>query len=165
MKKVLLAVGMAMGMLNAAQAEEAFVGYGLGVFHSAEKSPVETKILQVGYRVDLLDGFYWQARAGYWNDSSHELDRKSSGYASTGFGFLIDLKPMEFRSGWGIGGVTTTDGFLGGYFPQFNGELYVGARDKNGHGIGLQYEHISSAGIVTPNQGRDFVTLQLSTKW
>jgi hypothetical protein len=165
MKKVFLALLTLSLLGSSAFAGETFVGYGLGVFHSADYGPVTTKVIQGGYRQDLTGGFYWQARLGYWNDSSHDSTRKSSLYGSTGLGFLIDLRPIEMRSGWGIGGISTPDSMLGGRFPQFNGELYVGVRDKNGNGIGFQYEHISSAGIVTPNEGRDFVTLQLSTKW
>jgi hypothetical protein len=54
---------------------------------------------------------------------------------------------------------------LGGAFPQFHGELYGGLRDSQGNGIGIKYNHFSSAGLVTPNQGRDFVLLELSVKY
>jgi hypothetical protein len=164
MKAKLLTVLSLMSLT--AQAGEPFVGYGVGIFHSADYGPVSTKLFQLGYRTDLAGGFYWQNRVGYWSDSSpKETNRKNSAYASTGIGFLIDLRPIELRSGWGISGITTPDSMLGGHFPQFNGDLYIGVRDRNGNGIGVQYEHISSAGIVTPNEGRDFITLQLSTKW
>jgi hypothetical protein len=166
MKKSLLTI-LTLSLANSsAIAGEVSVGYGLGVLHSADYGPVSTKVLQGAYRQDLSNGFYWQTRAGFWSDSSpKDTNRKGSGYGSVGIGFLIDLRPIELRSGWGIGGITATDSMLGGHAPQFNGDLYIGVRDKNGNGIGLQYEHISSAGIVTPNEGRDFVTLQLSTKW
>lgn len=146
-------------------ADEAFLGYGLGVFKSASESSIQVKVIDGGIRSFLIDGIYWQIKGGYWIDSSSDPTRKSGGFASSGPGMEVNLAPVEIRSGWGLGFITTPDSILGGVFPQFNGELYIGLRDKKGDGIGLEYNHISSAGLVTPNQGRDFIILQLSQKW
>lgn len=156
---------LAIILSSTAMADEAFLGYGLGVFNSAKQSSGEVKAFQLGYRDDLIDGFYWQYKLGFWGDGSGDKGRSSSGYASTGPGFRVDLNPIEIRTGWGIAAITSPDSYLGGRFPQFNGELYMGVRDKHGNGIGFQYEHISSAGLVTPNQGRDLVILQMSQRW
>lgn len=148
-----------------AQADEAFVGFGVGVFNSALYHTGEVKVGQVGYRKDIFNGIYWQAKLGFFGDGSGDPTRNSSLYASTGPGLLIDLKPIEMRAGYGIAAISTPDSYLGGRFPQFQGEFYVGVRDHRGNGMGLQYEHISSAGLVTPNMGRDFLILQLSQQW
>lgn len=148
-----------------ALADTMYSGYGLGVFNSAKSSAAEVKVGHIGYLKDLWDGVYWQAKVGYWGDGSGDGSRRNSAYVSTGPGLLIDLGQVEIRSGWGLAAISTPDSYLGGHFPQFNGDLYVGLRDKRGNGIGLQYEHTSSAGLVTPNAGRDFILLQISQSW
>lgn len=148
-----------------ASADQAFLGYGLGVFGSARHSPSETKILNLGYRKKLLSGIYWQSKVGIWGDGSGDHSRKSSGYGSSGLSLQVQFQPVEIRTGWSLAAISSPDSYLGYYFPQFNGELYLGVRDQFSNAIGVQYEHISSAGIVTPNQGRDFCTLQLSREF
>ena len=148
-----------------AHADESFFSFGVGVANSAKRSSGETKVANLGIRNEIYQGIYWQWKLGFYGDGSGDPTRKGSGYASVGPGMLIDLRPLELRAGYGIAAITTPDSYLGGCFPQFQGEFYIGIRDYRGNGIGAQYEHISSAGLVTPNQGRDFVVLQLSQQW
>jgi len=145
--------------------EEAFLAYGVGVFNDAKYFTGQNKYFEAGYRSFLYNGIYWQYKGGYWGEGSPDQTRKSGFFASSGPGLEIDLQPLEVRSGYGIAMISTPDSQLGGVFPQFQGELYIGLRDSKGDGMGLEYNHISSAGIVTPNAGRDFVVLQLSQKW
>jgi hypothetical protein len=144
--------------------EEAFYGFGLGMFNSAIKSPAEVKVVNVGYRSHIISGIYWQFKGGVWGDSGGN-GRKGGGYLSSGPGLTVDLKPFEIRSGWGLAAISHPDAYLGGHIPQFNGELYLGVRDRKGNGVGFQLEHISSAGIFEPNKGRDFLILVLSQMW
>lgn len=148
-----------------ARADEAFMGFGVGVAGSAKYHTGEVKVGDVGLRDEIYRGIYWQSQVGFFGDGSGDPHRNSSGYVSGGLGMLIDLKPIEMRAGYSIAAITTPDSYLGGRFPQFLGEAYVGVRDHRGNGMGLAYTHISSAGLVTPNQGRDFVILQLSQQW
>lgn len=141
------------------------LSYGLGVSNSAKYSVAETKTADLAYRGFLIPGVYWQARTGFWGDGSRDPSRRSSYYASTGPGIEVDLKPLEVRSGWGLAYITTPDSYLGGHTPQFNGDLYVGLRDKNNMGLGMRYSHLSSAGLILPNKGRDFVTVEIGVKW
>lgn len=150
--------------ISIAKADETFLSYGLGAGKSALNSQAETKQFDFGYREDLFQGISWQYKAGLWADGSFDPNRKTSGFASTGPQFTVSVLPLELRTGWGISGITTTDSYLGGHF-QFNGEIYLGLRDNKGNGIGVEYQHFSSAGLETPNVGRDFVILQLSQKW
>lgn len=165
MLKSLIALFLLSCSISAARADEIDFGYGIGAFDSAKDSNAEVKVGTLTYRTELFRGFYWQAKVGYWGDGSSDRSRHNSAYVSSGPGLLIDLNPVEIRSGWGLAAITNTDSYLGGHFPQFNGEAYVGLRDKHGAGIGVSYEHISSAGIVSPNQGRDFFILHISEKW
>lgn len=166
MRKIIAGIGLiCICICSITQADETFASYGIGAFHSAEKSSVEVKVINLGYRPEIYRGFYWQFKVGYWGDGSGDPTRKSSFYGSTGPGLIIDLRPVELRSGWGICGISSPDSYLGGRFPQFNGEIYGGLRDRNDNGIGIKYEHISSAGLIVPNNGRDFFILELSQKW
>lgn len=137
-----------------AHCDETFFSYGAGVFKS-----VDTKMLNMGYRTDSFFGFNWQIKVGGW------ISPESNVYLSSGPQFLVDVGPIELRNGLSLCAIGNSDRFLGGRFPQFNSELYLGLRDKNGNGIGIQVEHISSAGIFNPNLGKDFIMLQLSSKW
>lgn len=152
-------------MATSSHAQEIGFSYGLGVFNSAKVSPTELKVANLAYRLELYNGIYWQTKVGYWGDGSGDPNRHSSFYLSTGPGLLVDLNPVELRSGWGLTAINRADSYLGGVFPQFNGEVYAGLRDKKGDGMGLKYEHISSAGLITPNLGRDFLMIEMSTRW
>ena len=57
----------------------------------------------------------------------------------------------------GAGGITTTDSLLGGRF-QFMEEVGFGIRDTKTF-VEWVYCHVSSAGISSPNQGRDFIAV------
>lgn len=163
MKKTLLALTFLAAL--PCQAEEAFFSFGIGAANSAKEHTGEVKMGNFGLREEIYQGIYLQYKVGYFGDGSGDPTRNSSLYGSVGPGMLIDLRPVEIRAGYGLAAISTPDSYLGGRFPQFQGELYLGLRDHRGNGIGVQYEHISSAGIVTPNQGRDFIVLQLSQQW
>ena len=147
------------------QTNEAYVGYGVGVFNDADSYIGQMKVAEVGYRYFLLDGIYWQNKIGYWGDASNDKTRSSSGYGASGLGMELSLQPLELRSSVSLAMVTTPDSQLGSAFPQFNEELYAGLRDRMGDGFGFQYEHISCGPFCSPNLGRDFIILQLSRKW
>jgi len=158
-------VALALLFSSTCQAGEVFLSYGVGIFGSADHFTGQVKMANIGYRTFIANGIYWQFKAGAWGDGSSEPDRHGSVYISTGPGMEIDLRPFEFRSGWSLATISTPDSYLGGRFPQFNGEAYWGVRDKNGNGAGVQYEHVSCLTFCSPNLGRDFGVLQLSHKW
>lgn len=160
-----LAIILFLALASTARADEGFFSFGIGQANSAKYHTGEVKVGNVGLREEIYQGIYWQYKVGYFGDGSGDPTRKGSLYASMGPGMLIDLRPVEMRAGYGLAAISTPDSYLGGRFPQFQGEIYMGFRDHRGNGIGLQYEHISSAGLVTPNQGRDFLVLQLSQQW
>ncbi len=145
-------------------ADEAFVGYGLGILRGADTFLGQTKYLDLGYREFMWDGLYWQTKLGGIGEGSPDSTRSGGAFLSTGMGLEVDLHPIELRGGGAIAGITTPDSQLGGYF-QFNEDMSLGLRDKKGDGIALQYNHISCASFCNPNLGRDFVILELSQKW
>lgn len=148
------------------KADEAFVSYGLGVAESSIHYTAETKVLNLGYRAFLNDSspFYLEGTGGFWLDSSGDPNRSSSGFFSLSPGIKIDFHGFELRNAYGVALITSPDGYLGGPF-QFHGEVYAGFRDAiTGYGIGIKYNHFSSAGIEQPNVGRDFLMLEISLK-
>ena len=162
MKKLLLTLLLVSSL---AQAEELSIGYGAGILADGNHYIGEVKHLTISYRSTLWDGIYTQYKIGYFGDGSPEPDRNSSFWGSVGLGLEVDLLPVEIRSGWGLAAISNPDSRLGGMFPQLHGDLYLGLRDKRGNGIGVQYCHLSSGGLVSPNYGRDFLLLVLSQKW
>lgn len=147
------------------QADEVFVGYGVGVFHDADQWVGQMKIAEAGYRHFFFDGVYGQAKVGYWGEGSNDKSRQASGYVAVGAGMEVNLQPVEFRGSYGVAGITTPDSQLGSRFPQFNGEIYFGVRDKHGVGMGVDYQHFSCASFCSPNEGRDAGILQFSKRW
>lgn len=147
-------------LTQSAVADTAFYSFGAGVIDT-----ISTKIGNIGYRRDLIDGIFLQGKIGAWIDASGLPGKTGSIYASTGPGILVNLRPIEIRNSWSLAAITSPDSQLGGIFPQFNGELYIGVRDRKGNGIGIQFEHVSSAGILNPNLGRDFLVIQVSQSW
>lgn len=145
-----------------AKAEEVYVSYGLGAFKSAENVVSETKITNAGVRLKIYSPWEWQIKLGGWLDGSGNPTRKSSFYTSTGPQYVINAGPVVIRNGIGLAYISNPDSYLGGRFPQFDLEVYVGLKNKTGSAIGFQLEHLSSAGINKPNIGRDFFVLQLS---
>ena len=148
-----------------AMADEAFVGYGLGILRGADTFLGQTKYLDLGYREFMWDGIYWQNKVTAWGEGSPDLTRKGGGYFSTGLGLEVELQPLELRGGGSLGAISAPDSQLGAVFPQFNENFGIGLRDKKGDGIAFEYDHISCSSFCHPNMGRDFIMLELSQKW
>lgn len=131
----------------------------LGVFHGAEKHPSEIKFMNIGHR-DSFQGLVAQYEIGGWVDSAGN-GRKSSPYAAYQIGLqAVNQVVGRFMMGPAIVGIT--DNRLGAVFPQFTTDLYFGIEGEHGVNIGFKYKHISSAGLSSPNVGRDFMGIELS---
>jgi hypothetical protein len=161
MKKLLLPL-LALFMSVSANAGS-FGKYGLGIANTAEYGSGTVKNFSLGYNEPWYGPFIQQYEVGLFADNAGH-DRRSSGYAFYSLGVEVDLQPLVLRSLWGLGGITSPDSMLGGWF-QFTQDLLVGLRDRRGNMIGLVYKHISSAGIYSPNRGRDFLTIQVEIPW
>lgn len=155
---ILLKVSM-VAYLPSAAAEE-LISYGLGIFHSAENWPTETKVFRLAHRQEIDTMTYYMIEWGLWVDTAGN-GRLSSTYVAGSIGVRVDLKPFFIANSLGLGAVAIPDAYLGGAFPQFTEELTIGVQGSNRTTIGLSYKHFSSAGIVSPNMGRDFVLLTI----
>lgn len=140
-----------------------YLGYGVGIGHSAENGATETKVLNLGYRDELFLGLTWQLEAGYWNDIAGG-GRKSSAWFGPSIGVEVTAYPLTLRQMIGPSVITSKDSLLGGNY-QFNNELFVGLYDKKGRSIGGKYKHFSSAGIFQPNVGRDLILVEVGIPW
>ena len=140
-----------------------YIGYGLGIGHSAANGATETKVLNLGYRDDLFLGLSYQLETGYWNDIAGN-GRKSAAWVGPSIGVEVNAYPLTLRQMIGPAFITATDSYLGGHF-QFNNEIYDGLKDKQERSIGAAYKHFSSAGIYQPNVGRDMILIQVGIPW
>jgi hypothetical protein len=139
---------------------ETYFKYGLGVFNSARDNRAEVKTFALGHQEKILNSVVYQFEGGMWADSRGDLGRKSSGFGNMSIGLDVQAGYVYTQALWGLGFITTTDSMLGGNF-QFNNDLGVGIRDQKGYAIGLNYKHMSSAGIYDVNAGRDLLYIKM----
>lgn len=142
---------------------EIFSRYGIGVYNSAKYNRAEVKVISLGYQKDSKILLY-QIEGGYWSDSIISDNRKGSFFGNLSSGIRVTPNSFYVESLWGISLISTLDSMLGGHF-QFNQDLGLGVLDKKGKSIGVNYKHMSSAGLYRPNLGRDFFTIKVVIPW
>lgn len=130
-----------------------------GVFNSGKNSLAETKLVKLGLEEDLWYNLKHRVNGGFWLDNAGD-GRKGSGFLGYQWGFVVNNGSTEVGVYSGPTYITTTDTYLGGCF-QFNETIYFGISDKDYNFAGFAYNHFSSAGIETPNMGRDFAGVML----
>lgn len=109
----------------------------------------------IGLRTHNILGFTGKAKVGAILDRTEG----NGGYGFIGLGPQVRAGALELNSAWMVGGITHPDAVLGGPF-QFAQEFQVLVRDQtSGMALGIEYSHISSAGIHMPNYGRDMIQL------
>lgn len=159
---VLLTIFLLSSIAKELRADDAYVGYGVGVGNSALDSFSETKHLVAGVEKSILiPPVIRHIEVGSWFDTRRDLGRKSSGYVGVSYGLNIENQGSFVECLWGVAAVTNRDSMLGGNL-QFMNDLGIGIKDSTfGTSIGLYYKHISSAGIFQPNEGRDLISIRL----
>ena len=140
---------------------DSIVKYGLGVGSSAKNSNTEVKTISIAYQENAFGPIIYQLEGGIWTDSRSDVKRKGSGFGDAGIGFNIDAGNLYCQTVVALAIITDTDSMLGSHF-QFNNDLAIGLKDRDGNSIGLNYKHISNAGLVSPNIGRDFIMMRLA---
>lgn len=166
--KYLLYLAILAGFLagsTISHADEVFLGYGTEMFSNTSIGEPGVEYFTGGYRQEHWTGLYWQSKVSLASIGRNDYGVKTTGLLASGLGFRLQFGECEARVGESISLITTPDKYLGGIFPQFNGELYLGARDKSGLGLGVSWNHISSAGIYLPNRGKDFLAVELSQRF
>lgn len=136
------------------------VKYGANVPSEQEKLG-RTKTLFLSYQDKLVGPIIEQCEAGLWFDNSGIEGRRSSGLLGYSLGVHANAGAFFAQALVGPSLISSPDSNLGGAF-QFNNDIGFGIRDeKTGGSIGLAYKHVSSAGIYSPNKGRDFIMFRV----
>lgn len=131
------------------------VGVGKGIMEG-HGTPFE-RVAALGYQFNWGD-FFMRPESGWFEDLS------GNGKSSLWIAPLVGVRALsqvgpELHIAMGPGYLQNPDQVLGGHF-QFSLEGGLGISDKNVY-LGLAWKHLSSAGIEVPNQGRDFIVIQL----
>lgn len=156
MKKLLL---LLLFFPSAVLADNMYFNYGIGIVESAKNYAGEVKTFGLGVNREIWNGLFYQAEAGVWADSQGN-GRLSSGYANLNFGLEVNPGYLIFRSSWGLAGITHPDSYLGSHL-NFSQDLFIGVKDHHDNMLGIDYRHMSNAGLASPNVGRDFITIQV----
>ncbi len=132
------------------------VGVGKGILKA--NGTLFERVGIIGYQKNINSNLFIRPELGYFGDLSKE--GKSSSWVSSLIGAKVLTKSgITNHIAIGPSYLQNPDNTLGGHF-QFSLEGGVGLQDNN-VSIGLAWKHLSSAGIETPNNGRDFIVLQL----
>lgn len=146
-------------MISYAQSDQIIVNGGIGVFNSAKRSLSETKMLTLGVQEDLWGALKDRGIVGGWLDNAGD-GKTSSGLMAGQIGWEVNRDGLLVGIFAGPCLISNTDSLLGGHF-QFMDDIHLGIQDRDGNYIGLMYRHISSAGIATPNIGRDIMGVEI----
>lgn len=148
--------------LKGLSAEGTFVKYSVNAQSSGLAAQ---KGLSFGHQDEFLFFLEKKWEAGFWADNSHVEGAKSGGFGSYSIGVEPMYESLYVNFFQGVGFITHPDTVLGGPF-QFFEDFGIGIRDRSrGISLGLQYKHISSAGIYLPNHGRDTFGIQVMIPW
>jgi hypothetical protein len=132
---------------------------GLGSFGTEGSSLSQVKFLKVGIQEDLWEGLKQRFNGGAWLDSRGD-GRTNSLFTSYQLGFEVSNNIFQASVFSGPALISSPDSDLGGIF-QFNETIFLGIVDKDYDSIGVSWNHLSSAGLEQPNQGKDFLCLEI----
>lgn len=127
-------------------------------------NPPDMTQVAFGSHTPLLGSIIEQKEVGLWGDNKPIRGRSSSWYAQYGVGAHAVNGAFYAQAVTGVAYITDPDSHLGGHV-QFVQDAGLGLLSEEGFGVGLSYKHVSSAGLYTPNKGRDFILLRLSLPW
>lgn len=145
-------------------ASDTVIKYGANVATESENLGV-TKAVFIAQQFHLVGPLISQLEGGGWFDNSGEPGRKSSALLGGSFGVHVDANYAYAQALVGPAYISQPDSALGGPF-QFNNDVAFGLKDpKTGATVGINYKHVSSAGLETPNRGRDFWLFRVSFSW
>lgn len=136
----------------------AMIGAGKGI--TGEPGTPFERVAVIGYQHAFSPDFFARGEIGKFEDYSG--NGKSSAWITPIFGIkAVSKMGPELHVGAGPGYLHVPDNILGGHF-QFFLEGGLGIASYDGHSyVGIAWKHISSAGIETPNKGRDFIVVQV----
>lgn len=141
-------------LASSAQAETTLtVGLGKGVM---EHEPFE-RAASIGYRINLSDNWFIKPEIGGWLGGRG----KESWFIGCPIGLQVwvPVTGLYATAAVGPSRISQPDEMLGGR-GQCDVEFGLGLKTEKAN-IGAVWKHFSSAGLATPNLGRDFVGIQI----
>lgn len=134
---------------------EYYFKFGTGLNNSG----VTTKIISFGRQSQAFYLLEQQIEGGVYIDNSQA--QGIIGYGSYELGFATYSNAGFYAKFFvGPGFITQTDSRLSSIF-EFNEDIEFGLSGNNGVSIGAFFHHMSNAGLVGPNLGRDFMGLKI----
>ncbi len=146
-----------------AQDDQIVTDVGLGIVGTKGSTLSQDKFARVGLQEDVWYDLKQRFNVGGWDDTRGG-NYSSAAFAGYQLGFEVTNDVLQGSIWSGPSVISATDAMLGGPM-QFNETLFFGIVDKQQSSIGVAYNHFSSAGIYTPNLGRDYLGLQLKFPW
>lgn len=161
MKKLLLILSF---LITCSAFADTVVKYGSNVCNENEKLG-STKTIFIADQTMIFGPFVRQYELGGWVDNSGIEGRRSSLLGGASLGVNVNAEIFFAQALVGPSLISHTDSNLGGHF-QFNNDIALGFRDPDTKAtVGLSYKHVSSAGLASPNKGRDFIMFRVSIPW
>lgn len=154
MKKLLPLLFLMSSLAQAADPGGTYFKLGLGL----NEPLTATKSLFLGFQGPIKSIFIWQAEVGGYYAYLQQPD--FIGMASGSLGISISNPYVYGKLLFGPALMTNTDSRLGSIF-EFNDDAEFGIRDRQGYAIGLNYKHISNAGLTPGNGGRNFLMIKV----
>jgi hypothetical protein len=147
-----------------ARADSLGIKYGLGIIDGGPTTQVKTGAVR--YEEESLEVYplVLAAEVGLWTDTGKARGREGSAYTAWQVGLRPHSEHVYVKSFVGVCGITHRDSQLGGFFPEFKEDFGLGFQDRDSF-VGLDLGHISSAGIWSPNKGRDLVTVEVGVRF
>lgn len=142
-----------------ASADQVAFKYGVGTL-LPDQSSMSVKAFSISSQDYLGWGVTEQVELGVFSDIYGE-GRESAGFGFYSLGATVDAEPFRLQALWGVGGITNPDNRLGGLL-QFTYDMGLSLYNSHSNeSIGVGYKHISSAGLSSPNRGRDFILMRI----
>jgi len=153
-KTCFIALSMLFSTLSYAQEDQTVIDIGVGISNSSG-----TRMGVIGLQEDLWGPIKQRFMVGGWLDNSGN-GNSSSPLMGYQLGFEVNNNGLVMGVFSGPTWIGVPDQLLGGMF-QFMSDIHLGIQDLHSNYIGVMYRHISSAGIESPNLGRDVIGLEI----
>jgi hypothetical protein len=144
---------------NMAKGDDYSFKYGMGLINGERTGTI--KAFSVRQESHFIYALHTAREGGLWTDTGSAQGRRGAVFGKGQLGVKPgwDSVGLYGKAFWGVQLQSSTDSQLGG-LAQFSQDAGIGIRDETSF-VGINYTHVSSAGIFKPNKGRDFLGLEL----
>lgn len=123
----------------------------------ARQTGITRQYVSAGYINDLSSSVDFQFEVGGW--SAIDNNNPSSFYTSYQVGKRTK-GPLNIGAFTGVALLSSPGNAMSSVY-QFKHDIGIGYTTKEKMGIGIDYSHLSNAGLIKPNTGLDFVQLRI----